>query len=1190
MENNKIMNSELFDNVVLNNVEPANVRKDKNIYKVLHFSSEEFYNKEKFFSDMMWGIKLENEYSLLARVWYSNREADDVEEYKMLGNQVGLNNRSSYDDLYDWFVNYYKTIDVRLEISMDKYKYVSYDIYELQFIIYIYGDTVKQRLVKFRKDSLGVHKDLINVSKISEGFNQLLPLTYDKERFGILLNKNIVNNSVNTVNLIDGDEVNVLELINSNLVYNKKLVNIASSIDFYQKNVKGSDILILVESFSNRNNINVYNIKGMLICKIVDVKLSHNSFTRQIGNVKSYINDTGMYRRDITIDFPHVYPAPYKGRQSGMLHPEWRIGTLDIETYVVDKNCSKAYAIGFYADNKAETFYINEDLDSDLLIIECIGKMLNEKYNGYTFYVHNLAKYDSFYLIPVLIDCVNLYPNKYNYKFIFRDDYVIGIKISAKISNKTISIRIVDSYTILAASLDKLCKTFNTDVRKSIFPYDFINKHNLFYLGNKPDIKFFKVKVEDKFTGVVSEEIINNSQYNSIRRDNWSVKEETLRYLENDLISLYEVVQKFRDYIFIKYRVHITDSLTISGLTMNVFLRKYYNKSNNIPLIKQKSVYNNIKKSYYGGITEVYKPHGFKLYLYDVNSLYPFAALNTMPGLKSIYTDNINKNFCELEDNIFGFFYCKITAPNNYLGLLPYKINGGLVSPVGIFEGWYFSEELRFAFNNGYDIQILSGYQFDKSENVFDEYVKDLYEIKSTTDDPVIKAITKSFLNNLLGRWGLNINKYITRIISEDEFQFIMSTRIIRSFKYIKDKVLVTYDKEISKDICESHNLDYAKVLTASVNSVCDFSAEHDKFNDVSVAIASAITSYARVYMNKVKLDILDKGGKLFYTDTDSIVTDIKLDDNLVGNNIGQFKLVHIIDEGYFISNKSYALKTTDGKTVIKCKGFLNRSLNFESFIEVYKGNVVEGKRYESKKDYSNGVILNIKDNLKLSPFSYTKRVKVLNSAKLWVDTKPININTNNSMKKEYHTISFNLLKWKDFIIGLVILSICILALIISFLLDESLEDDNIFMDDKDILLKNDNIPIEDKGLSCGNKNGSFIADLLYDFYKLFKHDHINKYKLIDSVDTHLIEHPQEEDKLVHHPQVMREVLLEHLKSQTESIDDLNDKLSMLQEQLRYERMITADTKELLDTILKDLKIASDKSRSPILNKSPVLK
>jgi hypothetical protein len=45
-------------------------------------------------------------------------------------------------------------------------------------------------------------------------------------------------------------------------------------------------------------------------------------------------------------------------------------------------------------------------------------------------------------------------------------------------------------------------------------------------------------------------------------------------------------------------------------------------------------MYKDIKSAYYGGITEVYKPYGENLYNYDVNSLYPYVALNPMAGLK----------------------------------------------------------------------------------------------------------------------------------------------------------------------------------------------------------------------------------------------------------------------------------------------------------------------------------------------------------------------------------------------------------------------------------------------------------------------------------------------------------------------------------------------------------------------------
>ena len=48
--------------------------------------------------------------------------------------------------------------------------------------------------------------------------------------------------------------------------------------------------------------------------------------------------------------------------------------------------------------------------------------------------------------------------------------------------------------------------------------------------------------------------------------------------------------------------------------------------------------------------------------------------------------------------------------------------------------------------------------------------------------------------------------------------------------------------------------------------------------------------------MNKIKLDVLNKGGSIYYTDTDSIVTDIKLDESVVGKDLGKFKLEHEVE------------------------------------------------------------------------------------------------------------------------------------------------------------------------------------------------------------------------------------------------------------------------------------------------------
>jgi hypothetical protein len=92
----------------------------------------------------------------------------------------------------------------------------------------------------------------------------------------------------------------------------------------------------------------------------------------------------------------------------------------------------------------------------------------------------------------------------------------------------------------------------------------------------------------------------------------------------------------------------------------------------------------------------------------------------------------------------------------------------------------------------------------------------------------------------------------------------------------------ITYYSEVDPNICESHGLDYYKVCNLNLDSDIETSNE---FTDVSLTTAAAVTSYARIYMSKIKMDIINRGGNIYYTDTDNIVTDITLDEN--SNSIG---------------------------------------------------------------------------------------------------------------------------------------------------------------------------------------------------------------------------------------------------------------------------------------------------------------
>jgi hypothetical protein len=431
----------------------------------------------------------------------------------------------------------------------------------------------------------------------------------------------------------------------------------------------------------------------------------------------------------------------------------------------------------------------------------------------------------------------------------------------------------------------------------------------------------------------------------------------------------------------------MTECLTISKIALTKYL-KFYLEDYKLLLINKLQYFNFINFGYYGGITEVYIPYGRMLRSYDVNSLYLYVALYPMPGVNCTYIENIDGIGLEL-DNLFGFFHAEIkTNDNLYLGLLPIKTDLGLIFPNGEFEGVWSSEELKLAKEQGYEIKVTKGYNFNKVEGAFTKYVTELYELKSTTVEAE-KAINKSLLNNLLGRFGMNIIKPITKTVNKNEFDFILSTRVVKSFHEITNNdYLITYIPLIDEQICAEHGLDYIKVLTKDKNY--NLENKIDVFKEVSIAISAMITSYARVFMTKVKLEILRRGRKIYYSDTDNIVTDFDLkliNPDLVGSGIGQFKLEYIIKEGYFISNKTYCLLLHElygGKTIIKSKGVLNDLLTLEDFKTMYYSSKnVKGTKLNTVTDYKEGSVSIENKEITLNFDAYTKRAKIYNETNI---------------------------------------------------------------------------------------------------------------------------------------------------------------------------------------------------------------
>lgn len=216
---------------------------------------------------------------------------------------------------------------------------------------------------------------------------------------------------------------------------------------------------------------------------------------------------------------------------------------------------------------------------------------------------------------------------------------------------------------------------------------------------------------------------------------------------------------------------------------------------------------------------------------------------------------------------------------------MPCKHNGKSVYPHGEWSGTYFSEELKFASEHGYEFEILSGVEFEK-DKIFNEYVDHFYKIKATTSGAE-KYIAKLHLNCLYGVFGRRLDQLSTRLVkNENLLQYLNETKI---------KNILEIDNEHSVLIIE--------------NNVSDMLALDEKYQTSvrsNVAIAAAITAYGRIHMAKFKLKYADN---LVYSDTDSIFITTPLDPSYIGDQLGMMKdelSGDIIDEMYVLGIKRY--------------------------------------------------------------------------------------------------------------------------------------------------------------------------------------------------------------------------------------------------------------------------------------------
>lgn len=400
-----------------------------------------------------------------------------------------------------------------------------------------------------------------------------------------------------------------------------------------------------------------------------------------------------------------------------------------------------------------------------------------------------------------------------------------------------LNITLRDSFPLLRASLDRLSKAF-----KPMHP-------------KKPEL--------------IHHELVTD--------DNWleTFEGDGELYLKHDLLSLAEILSIFRTKMINLFEIDPIPIVTLPSLSRTIFMQKYYQPTR-YPLCNlHPDLDVSLRKAYFGGRVEAHQLGVVEgpIYYFDVTSEYPFVMMQDLPyGTPSHLPHGAR-------DRIpYGLLRVKVLGgwedrPN----LFPVRGPNGLIYPFfeSPFEMFVWSEEVQYSIDSRfpYDFEILEAWEFKKAP-YYRDCVRDLYRIKRDAESPVERQIGKDTINSGYGIWGMK-TLAVMKIILETATRFNPSP----VSKYLETMTL--------KQSNVMENAHFMRV-ESNLEGCSTF-----------IPLAVAVTAKARIHLFRLMDDIINAGGRVLYTDTDSVITDIDIGDPKYGidfwreeeNEMGQVKV-----------------------------------------------------------------------------------------------------------------------------------------------------------------------------------------------------------------------------------------------------------------------------------------------------------
>lgn len=582
------------------------------------------------------------------------------------------------------------------------------------------------------------------------------------------------------------------------------------------------------------------------------------------------------------------------------------LGYTILEYLWRDKPMTVAYKQEVGEELNYETFQPTSCLDRALQ-----QWMTQQHFHNAVFYAHNGGKFD----IRLILGQSTL---------MFHPDFVIMGPKTIELNGRIICMEIQNKErTYDTAIKGKNNKTYNQKTQHTVQLKD-----SLILFG--PDSSLGKLTTEMKVPHKKMEELVGI--HTQMTKETWMTlweQHNMSQYLQNDCVGLVEVLTQFNDEVKAATKIPITCVNTGASLAKKFYLQSYYQPSATLSSGAQiaddtKTIYTLtpeqdlfIRAGYGGGRCEAFvsKVWNGRVFYYDFTSLYPDAGTNTLPTgkpkflvpqdqvlekadyVKSMWQKRMVEGKVGKEQ---WFWQVKVSSPNAIAGnptdpLKRKPLFGRKEKSMYVFR-WYvepetmvlFEPEIQYAMKEGLDyaFEPVNAICF-KTSPVLAEINRTLFQKKAEAKNEGNDTLSKTWkiiINSLYGVWGL--------------------------------KTLGREGIEIATPEMSSFYLDLATGKLLDVKEHGNYLVtrrEHDlEVTDCNVAVAAAVTTYARIKLYQLLSDIQDKGGVVLYCDTDSVITNycIEEDRELAAKWIGPSggealgSLKNEVDECYQKYNK----------------------------------------------------------------------------------------------------------------------------------------------------------------------------------------------------------------------------------------------------------------------------------------------